>query len=173
MTTEREMIAHLDRRYAATNPGNGPRYAKAAHVKSNAGFYARRSMDYLAVDLWPSTGLTLSGHEIKCSRGDWLRELKDPTKAEEFKQYMDQWFLVVSDAAIVKPDELPEGWGLIALAGSALRIKVAAPRLAPKPMPKSMLACALRATQLHAYGRGHRDGYDTWTADADRIEAAT
>jgi len=32
------------------------------------------------MDLWPSGGLEIHGHEVKVSRSDWLRELKEPEK---------------------------------------------------------------------------------------------
>ena len=55
--------------------------------------------------------------------------------------------LVVSDKALVKPGELPEGWGLIALdKRGSLRTVTSAPKLTPAPMPKKMLAGLLRAT---------------------------
>ena len=82
---------------------------------SRAGFDARRVCDFMAQDLWttgdpsPCTA-TRSGSP----RSDWLRELRDPAKAEEFRRYCDRWWLVVSDCAIVKPGELPTGWGLLA-----------------------------------------------------------
>jgi hypothetical protein len=130
--------------------GDSARYAYAEHVRSSTS-WAQRSADFIAMDLWPSSGLALHGFEVKCSRSDWLVELRDPSKAEEFKQYMDRWWLVVSDKAFVKPGELPEGWGLIALdKGGALRVVTHAPRLTPAAMPKKMLAGLLRATQTTA-----------------------
>lgn len=111
--TERRMLDLLHARYSATNPGNGPRYVIAEHVKNDAGFDAPRIADAIVQDLWPSTGLPLHGHEIKVSRSDWLTELKDPSKADAFRRHMDYWWLVVSDKSIVR-DDLPDGWGLMA-----------------------------------------------------------
>ena len=142
--TERMMLDLLNDRYSQT-VGNGPRFARAEHVKSDAGFDARRTADYIAMDMWPSKGLALHGHEVKVSRSDWLCELRDPTKAEAFRQFMDFWWLVVSDKGIVRND-LPEGWGLMAVSGNRLRVVKPAPRLTPEPLPKPLLACLLRAT---------------------------
>ena len=169
--TERQMLDLLHRRYSQVNPGNGARYACAEHVKNQAGFDARRCADFIAVDCWPTGGIRLHGHEVKVSRSDWLHELKQPDKAEAFKRYMDHWWLVVPDAAIVKPGELPEGWGLLVLSrrsstGSwpnyhaarteeCLRAKVKAPQLAAEPMPKEMLATLMRSTVKTAKRRSH------------------
>ena len=142
--TERMMLDLLNDRYSQA-VGNGPRYARAEHVKSEAGFDASRIADFIAMDMWPSKGLALHGHEVKVSRSDWLCELRDPSKAEAFRPYMDYWWLVVSDKTIVR-DDLPEGWGLMAVSNGRLRIVKSAQRQTPEPMPKSLLACLLRAT---------------------------
>jgi len=86
--TEAAVTDALHLRYSQVH-GNGRRYAVAAGVRSHAGFDARRTADYVAMDLWPSKGLALHGHEIKVSRSDWLRELKEPEKAAEFIPWMN------------------------------------------------------------------------------------
>ena len=111
--TERDMIRALVSRYNK-DAGNGPRYVVASHVRSHAGFDARRTCDFVAMDLWPSKGLELHGHEVKVSRSDWLRELKDPSKAGEFMRHCDRWWLVCP-RGVAQPDELPEGWGMLVL----------------------------------------------------------
>lgn len=77
MTTERHVLDALVDRYSATH-GNGERWVVAEHVRSRAGFDSRRTCDFIAADLWPSHRLALHGHEIKTSRADWLRELREP-----------------------------------------------------------------------------------------------
>jgi len=144
--TERQMLDLLGIRYGRQF-GNGDRFAAAEHVRSGAGFDSKRTADFIAMDLWPSNGLALHGHEVKVSRSDWLTELKDPDKAEAFRPFMDYWWLVVCDAAIVREGELPEGWGLMApvSGGGSLRTIRPAKRLHPESMPKSMMAAMLRA----------------------------
>jgi len=142
--SERDMLDLLVKRYSV-NPGNGSRYAYARHVRSHAGFDARRTADFMAMDLWPSKGLPLHGHEVKVSRSDWLTELRQPEKADEFKQYMNFWWLVTSDPTIVRKDELPADWGLMTVRCGRLFVSRSAPKLDPKPMPRTMLAALLRA----------------------------
>ena len=167
--TEGEIVEALFKKYSA-NPGNGPRYVCSSGVRNQAGFDATRTCDFIAIDTWPSKGLVMFGHEIKCSRADWLTELKDPTKAEAFKKNMDFWYLVVSDAAFVKPGELPEDWGLMVLDGRGISIKKQAPRLTKatsddghlqakyQPIPRSFGVALLRSTATQQYNRGLRDG---------------
>jgi hypothetical protein len=130
--------------------GNGPNAVIAPSVRSAAGFDARRTIDAVALGLWPSRGMLLDGYEIKVSRSDWLRELKNPAKAEEFAGLVDRLWLVVSDAAIVKDGELPDGWGLLVKSGERLRAKVKAQRLTtgnglPPRFGRSFLVPLLRA----------------------------
>lgn len=149
--TERDMLDRLNVRYGSFN-GNGFRYARAEHVRVTAGFDARRTCDYMALDLWPGglgksrTGPTLHGHEVKVSRSDWLTELRDPDKAEAFRRYCDFWWLVVSDRSIVKVGELPDGWGLIVSSGDSARVAVRAARNeAVEPMTRDLQATFARA----------------------------
>lgn len=114
------MIDLLRRRHLGERSGNGPAWAFVPGVRNAAGFAATRTADAIAMSLWPSRGLELHGFEIKCSRSDWIRELKNPAKAEQFMTLVDRWWLVVADAKIVQPGELPDTWGLLAARGGKL-----------------------------------------------------
>ena len=140
------MLALLEKRYKGDS-GNGPAWAFVPMVRNAAGFNATRTMDALAMSLWPSRGLELHGHEIKVSRADWLRELKDPSKAEVFARLVDRWWLVVSDASIVKAGELPPTWGLMVATGRGLVVRVQAPALESTgaSTSRTFLAALLRA----------------------------
>ena len=116
-------------------------------VRNGTGFNGiTRTADAMAMGLWPSTGLDLIGFELKVSRSDWLHEVKDPTKAQEMKQFCDKWFLVVPDESIIKPGELPDDWGLMVASGRGRTIKVkkAAPDLVPVDIDRLLLASIFR-----------------------------
>ncbi len=97
---------------------------------------------------WPSRGLGLFGIEIKVSRGDWLRENKNPEKADEVAAYCDHWVVAVGDESIVKDGELPAQWGLLVPGKhpGTLRMKQPPGKLEAKPMSRSFLARILRKT---------------------------
>jgi len=153
--TERTMLDALHRRYGAVKFG-ARRYAVAEHVPAIP-YGAGRIADFIAMDIWRTGGAyELHGHEVKISRSDWLRELADPWKAAEFTPYVHRWWLVVPDAAMVRPGELPEGWGLMDLAGGRLRAATRAPLRQPRPLPPERLAAFLRAVQKTAAGRAAR-----------------
>jgi hypothetical protein len=182
--TEASMIALLHERYGASS-GNGPRYAGMAHVRSDAGFDATRTADYIAIDLWPSKGLALHGHEVKISRSDWLNELKDPEKSGAFMKHVDYWWLVIADAAMVKDGELPDGWGMMAVGSDGkLRVVKQAPRLnkvdlppernswgglkpAVAPVHRGLVAAMLRSSARTAAAATHRSlqgEHEEWIA---------
>jgi len=155
--TEGDMIAALHARYGAAH-GNGPRYAVAGGVKSHAGHSSPRTADFIAMDLWVSGGLEIHGHEVKVSRSDWLRELKEPEKAAEFIPYVNRWWLVVPDPVIVGLGELPDGWGLMAMRGGRLAVIERAPKRDALALPPTRLAALLRAvagTAMNQRDRHH------------------
>lgn len=69
-----------------------------------------QTADALAFGTWPSRGFKVIGFEIKSYRGDWLKELKNPAKAETFAQYCDEWWIVAT-GNVVRVDEVPDIWG--------------------------------------------------------------
>ena len=166
--TEGDMIAALRARYGEAH-GNGPRYAVAGGVKSGAGHAARRTADFIAMDLWPSGGLEIHGHEVKVSRSDWLRELKEPEKAAEFIPYVNRWWLVVPSPAIVGLGELPDGWGLMAMRGERLAVIEAAPHRDALPLPPTRLAALLRAVAQTAENRAIREYERRFGRHPDRL----
>ena len=154
MNTEEIEIA-LRAKYAP------PEYAIFFEVRNGTGFARKteRYADAIAMNLYPSRGLEIIGFEIKASRADWLRELKNPDKAEEIGKFCDRWYVVVGDKVIVKPGELPAGWGLIVPRGNGLIVSTEAPAKHAKAVDKLMVAALLRAAvnrpDLHFHDLRH------------------
>lgn len=170
-TTERDMLDLLLDRYNTERRGTiADRWVRAEHVRStqNLGRELVSVADFIAIDKYASTQ-AMHGHEVKVSRSDWLTELRDPTKAERIKRHCDYWWLVVSDASIVRPEELPEGWGLMVKAGDKLRAKIKAPKLDPEPLTLDFtagLAAAVQRTAMREPLR--RDARTIYTWDVSR-----
>ncbi|NWL13288.1 hypothetical protein DM793_18650 [Paenarthrobacter nitroguajacolicus] len=157
--TERDMLNLLLARYNTERRGTiADRWVRAEHVRSSQDYRQTVSVaDFIAIDKY-SSSQAMHGHEVKVSRGDWLTELRDLAKSERIKRYCNFWWLVVSDASIVKDGELPDGWGLIVKAGEKLRIKVQAAELRPDPLCLDFLAGLTAAVQRTAYREPlHRD----------------
>lgn len=142
--THEEIIQALAARY------EHPRYAFFSEVGNAVGFPSNR-LDALAMAMWRSLGLEIHGFEIKMHRSDWLRECKQPFKAEELYSYCDRWRLVLGDKSIVQVDqgELPITWGLLVPRGKSLRVEVQAKELKPVALDRKFLASILRKA-LHA-----------------------
>jgi len=124
-----------------------PEWAFIPQVRNGTGYLKTvRTADALAIGLWPSRGLHLHGFEIKVNRGDWIRELKNPEKAEEMAQFCDFWW-IVAPQDIIKPEEVPAGWGLMVPFGETTKALKQAQQLTPSPIDKLFLAALLRRAQ--------------------------
>lgn len=143
-----------------------PQYALMAQVANGTGYGASRWADALAMSLWPSRGLHLHGFEIKVGRGDWLRELKAPAKAEEIASYCHFWWIVAAEG-IVYRDELPPTWGLLEMKSRGLVQVVAAPQREATLLDASMVAAILRRSTETMVPKAAIAGL----SDAERDEA--
>lgn len=79
----------------------------------NNSYGAQRFCDLLHVGFTSTSGRLLRGHEVKVSRADWLHELKEVEKASVWADACHEWWIVTPATGIVKPEELPPGWGLM------------------------------------------------------------
>lgn len=119
-------------------------------VRDATGAGAGRTADAIAMNAWPSRGLEVHGFEVKATRADWLRELRQPAKAESVFAFCDRWWLVTPDVAppIVTPLELPGGWGHIVVKPKGpAAVDHEAPKLTPKPLDRVFVAALLRALE--------------------------
>lgn len=152
---------------------SGDAWAFFAEVPERAGFSPRR-IDALAMSLWPSRGLELHGFEIKISRADWLRELRQAEKADGFWKRCDRFFLVAPSGVVAEDGELPPTWGLLQPAGGGLSYRKPAPKLEAAPLDRAFLAglCrqihraspaehALDHVRREAHKQGREDGIDS------------
>lgn len=119
-------------------------YALMQEVSDAAGFSRSRSADYIVYSLYPSRGLHMSGIELKSNRGDWLKELKQPQKAENIFRYCDFFWLLTTDEMVAKLEEIPMTWGWMCIKGGKIHIKKPAPKLEPAVISKSFLAALLK-----------------------------
>lgn len=134
---------------------------------------APRRIDALHLGFTRSRGHLLQGHEIKVSRSDWMTELRDASKAEAWWVHCHKWWVVAPSVDIVRPDELPFGWGLLVVnPRSRVRLAVAVEsRTNPQPIVNLPLLLevakkldTMRADQVrHAVNRAR---------EQDRAEAA-
>lgn len=162
--TEGHMLGLLRRRHPI-RPREFPRWIYAEQVENQWEVPVRR-IDAIALDrrevplrerpqdsqgnrVLPPT--PIHGFEVKVSRSDWLSELRtDGQKSALWRSYCTHWWIVVPDAGIITPRELPAGWGLL-VGAKALRAHTQAVRSEPqKPLPyrlHNLIAAAALKTQ--------------------------
>lgn len=115
---------------------------------------AGRRLDVVAFNLFQSRQFRVVGFELKVSRGDWLRELADVRKNEEWCRVVDDFYIVTAPKIIAK-DEVPAGWGHLELCGSRM-MKRAVPSSAPisPTLPREVVARFLaRQAEKHEHER--------------------
>lgn len=96
----------------------------------------RRKADLIWQSVTKAGEYRLVGHEVKVSRSDVIAEIQDPTKAEAWMQFCDQWWLVVSDPEMLKGLDIPETWGIMAPPSGRLKrsMTVVKPAAVLKPI---------------------------------------
>lgn len=147
--SERTLLDLLWARLSYRPAGMPPRYVMAEHVRYDPA-YGLRIADAISLDTWGSGHWQIEGYEVKATRGDWLRELRDPGKAECWQRHCSRWF-VLAPTGVVRPDELPTGWGLITTTGGRLRRAVKPTTYPdPTPLPPRTIAGLMRAVQQTA-----------------------
>lgn len=160
-----------------------PEWAIFFEVANGLGVSSRRYADAVAMSLFPSRGLDIHGIEIKKSRGDWLRELKDPGKADVIAQYCDFWWLVTSDPKVADKNEVPKNWGLLVSNGKELRQIKRAERMKPKAIDRQFMGAMFRRAHqwleaelqkdkrvLEANESGYRRGLAERDSDHERVK---
>jgi hypothetical protein len=164
--SESDLLQLIKGRFAA------PEYAVLFKVTDGTGSNYSRICDALAMNLWPSRGNAVHGFEVKVSRGDWLRELKHPEKADAIACYCEYWW-IVAPKGIVHDGELPETWGLLCPHGRGLKVQVKAPKTPSQPLDKLFIGAMLRRAVEDMVPKSQIAGelqteYQRGRADAER-----
>lgn len=105
------------------------RYALFFDVPDAVSIDARRRIDAVAIGIWHSVGRQVEAFELKVSRSDWLRELKQVNKADPFIAICDRFWLVTGDAKVARMEEIPACWGWMTATKHGLRVQRPAQKL--------------------------------------------
>lgn len=83
--------------------------------------------------------------EVKRSRADFKKELEDPTKSEPTMRFATEFFFVCP-TGIIKPEEVPDPYGLIYIGNEgATRIRKHAVKLPDNPPSWGLVGAIIRA----------------------------
>ncbi len=106
---------------ALTERHKSPQWVTCAELRFGTGWaasysagdpYTEKRIDFWAMDTWPSHGYKRVAYEIKVSRGDFKRELTHPDKRTPSILVSNEFYFA-APRGLIKPDELPEGCGLV------------------------------------------------------------
>lgn len=123
-----------------------PEWAFFAELQESTGAMGGRAFDAWAMNVWPSKEYVSVGYEIKVSRGDFRREIDDPSKRRPLEAVSNECYFA-APAGLLRPDEIPEGWGLIEATNGdepRLRIKKNAMQRKIDPLPPRFIAALAR-----------------------------
>lgn len=164
-----DIITTADLKAAMTKHWCAPAYALIWEVGDATGGRHNRNADAVIMGLYPSRGIHLEGVEIKTQRSDWRREMKNPAKAEAVSRYCDLWWIHATPG-VVKPEELPEGWGLREYDGRVWRVVVKATMREPEPITREFLASLLRRSDQQQERQAKAMAQDMLAAETAAIE---
>jgi len=122
----------------------GPAWTVLHELRDGTGFNtAGRSADAIAFSTWPSRGLSIVGFENKSYRGDWIKELSQPEKAESIARFCDSWYLVCAEN-VAKLEEIPAAWGWLVPTAKGLKEMKAPQPTEVKPITRIFLMAIMR-----------------------------
>lgn len=87
------------------------RYAVAEEVGNATGLEQTRRLDMVVVDCYKSNDYCLEGIEVKVSKADLRKELRDRAKHNIFFKNLD-YYSLAAPASIVDEETIPKHWGL-------------------------------------------------------------
>jgi hypothetical protein len=90
------------------------------------GWKGSNYIDAYVIAVWPSERNKRIAYEIKCSRQDFLNEIKRPVKRRPALYFSNEYYFV-TPKGLIKPEELPIECGLMEVEGDKLVTKISAP----------------------------------------------
>lgn len=124
-----------------------PEWATFAELNIGTGSNGGRWIDFYAMNCYPSKGNLKVAYEIKASRADFLREMKQPNKRAAAEKLADECYFVAPHG-LIAADEIPEGWGLIVMNKGGLRMVKQAKQRRIETLPISfVLSIARRSSE--------------------------
>jgi hypothetical protein len=148
-------------------------WALIFELANGVGYSANGHIDAAAFNCWPSKGHHRIAFEVKRTRNDFLRELKTPKKREWVEENFHQCYFVTPHN-LVKPGELPEGWGLLYATKKVDKLRQVKQAVHHKvsPLPEVLALAAIRACAnmaARAQGGYEFEGQTVTKGDLERI----
>lgn len=123
-------------------------------------------IDVMAFNCWPSSGLDRIAYEVKVSREDFKRELKDPGKRQNAVEHSNHFFFA-APSGLIDADDLPIDCGLVEVDGNLkCHLAVEAPKRKEAKFSYPFFLAVLRNAQDMTMRR--QDQFINFRAQMDR-----
>lgn len=107
--TSSELIDILTRFYTRRNIPGAEAWVVFTELMDNM---TSGRIDLYVMSIWESQGMERIAYEVKVSRGDFLRELKQPYKRSMALKYSHRYYFA-TPPGLIKKEELPPEAGLV------------------------------------------------------------
>lgn len=170
-----DLLARLRRHYLKPGPFPGGVFIGECGLNQQTTVQQRRC-DAVYVGFTSTSGRLLIGHELKVSKADWMHELDQPGKADIWADNCHEWYVVAPTEAIVPPETLPHGWGLLVIdprTKTRLRTVVKPIRVTVEPswvVVRSIMA-RLDTLQVQAMSDYRRELQAQFAEDREKMRA--
>lgn len=88
------------------------RYLFLRELRVGTGHENSQRIDGFLMDAFPSGGMYRVAYEVKISRADFARELRNPNKRRAAMRYSN-YFYFATPVGLLKPEEIPHECGLV------------------------------------------------------------
>jgi|CXWL01.1.fsa_nt_gi hypothetical protein len=105
------------------HPYNNGEWIVIPEFPNGTGGTRSGSIDIAAFNCWPSTKFYRVAYEVKRSRSDFITELNNPAKRAWVEEHFHEFYFAFDDVSIAKPEEIPDGCGLIIKTKSGDKLK--------------------------------------------------
>lgn len=118
-------------------------WATFIELREGTGYQSVQGIDFFAVHTWPSKDYKSIAYEIKVSRSDFRKELDNPNK-RAFAERLSHECLFAVPQGLIRPDEVPEGWGLIVADAGGLKVVKHGTQRKDVKWPQTFMAAVAR-----------------------------
>lgn len=149
--SDKELTRQIYELLEMRHPVNGMgEWATFRELNIGTGSFGGRFIDFFAMNLWPSKNYLKIAYEVKVSRADFTKELKDPQKREGAERIANECYFVVP-SGLLQFDEIPQGWGLLVMQKDGLKCVKKAMQRKLEQLPEAfVMSLARRVTDKPA-----------------------
>lgn len=120
--------------HALSAHADGEKHAMFFELRLSTGWSgSEQRLDAWSIPLWPSLGSSLIAYEVKVSRGDFMKEIKNPEKRQAGLKRSNEFYFVTTPKVVKIIDEIPEECGWMLFEDGELKVMKPAPHRECQP----------------------------------------